>query len=286
MIPDASVRFSLLKRGEVHIATGLEFKDLATIQDDPDVVVESWVSNGWDYLGLNWSQPEFKDKNVRKAIASALPIQDIIDTVYYGFAVQAKTPFGQKVKGADPSTWPYTYDLDKAKQYIAASAFPNGFIATLVLPNGDINTQRTAELVVEALGKIGITINLQKLTPAQYADAQVAKSLPMGMSSFLSFIPDAGYHVLWNHLPDSFANFFGYSNQAQAEIAKKMLYMDPNDPTRVALMKQLQEIMAEDVSHVYTTSVKAVVAHSKKVTGFAYYPDYDAVIRFDNLTLS
>jgi peptide/nickel transport system substrate-binding protein len=286
MIPDASVRFSLLKRGEVHLATGLEFKDLASLEGDPNVVVESWVSNGWDYLGLNWSLPEFQDKNVRKAIASALPIEDIIETVYYGFAVPAKTPFGQKVVGADPSTWPYAYDLTKAKEYLAASAYPTGFKTTLAVSNGDINTERTAQLIVEALSQIGINVEIQKQTPAQYSDAQVAKALPMGMSGFLSFIPDAGYQTLWNFFPDSYANFFGYSNPAQEELGRKMLYMDPNDPERVALLKQFQEMMAEDVSHVYTTSVKAVVAHNKKVTGFAYYPDYATVIRFDNLTMS
>jgi len=287
MIPDASVRFSLLKRGEVHIATGLEFKDLATITpDDPNVVVESWDSNAWDYLGLNWSLPEFQDINVRKAIASALPIQDIIDTVYYGFAVQAKTPFGQKVVGADPSTWPYEYDLDKAKEYLAASAYPDGFSSTLAVSNGDINTERTAQLIVEALAQIGITVEIQKQTPAQYSDAQVAKALPMGMSGFLSFIPDAGYQTLWNFFPDSYANFFGYADAEQEAVGRKMLYMDPNDPERTALLKQFQEMMAAKVSHVYTTSAKAVVAHTRNVTGFAYYPDYDTVIRFDNLTMA
>lgn len=286
MIPDASVRFSLLKRGEVHIATGLEFKDLATITpDDPNVVVESWVSNDWSYLGLNWSLPEFQDINVRKAIASALPIQDIIDTVYYGFAVQAKTPFGQKVVGADPSVWPYEYNLDKAREYLAASAFPDGFSSTLSVSNGDINTERTAQLIVEALAQIGIDVEIQKQTPAQYSDAQVAKALPMGMSGFLSFIPDAGYQALWNFFPDSYANFFGYADPEQEEIGRKMLYMDPNDPERTALLRQFQEKMAARVSHVYTTSVKAVVAHTRNVTGFAYYPDYDTVIRFDSLSL-
>lgn len=287
MIPDASVRFSLLKRGEVHLATGLEFKDLATVAaDDPNVVVESWVSNGWDYLGLNWSLPEFQDVNVRKAVASALPIQDIIDTVYYGFAVQAKTPFGQKVVGADPSTWPYEYNIDKAKEFLAASAYPNGFSSTLAVSNQDINTERTAQLVVEALAQVGITISIQKQTPAQYSDAQVAKTLPMGMSGFLSFIPDAGYQTLWNFFPESYANFFGYADAEQEAVGRKLLYMDPNDPERLALLKQFQELMAAKVSHVYTTSVKAVVAHTRNVSGFAYYPDYSTVIRFDNLTMA
>jgi peptide/nickel transport system substrate-binding protein len=286
MIPDASVRYTMLARGEVHLATGLEYRDLAALQDDPNVVVESWTSNAWDFLGLNWSLPEFQDINVRKAIACAIPIEDIIETVYYGFAVPAKTPFGQNVVGADATTWPYEYDPERAREYLAASSYPDGFSATLSVSNGDINTERTAQLIVEALRQVGINVSIELQTPAQFSDAQVAKALPMGMSGFLSFIPDAGYHILWNHLPDSYANFFGYANPAQEEIGRQLLYMDPNDPERIALLKQFQEMMAEDVSHIYTTSTKAVVAHRSNVTGFAYYPDYPTVLRFDNLTLS
>lgn len=285
MIPDPSVRYSLLSRGEVHIATALEYKDLAELESDPNVTVTAWESNSWEYLGLNWSVPEFQDLNVRRAIACAIPIEDIIDTVYYGYAVQAKTPYGTKVVGADPTTWPYEYDVERAKAYLAESGYPDGFDIVLSMKNGEVNIERTAQLIVEALSEIGINVTIQMQTPAQASDAQVAKAIPMGMSSFLSFVPDAGYHTLWNHLPDSYANFFGYNNPEQAELGQQMLYMDPNDPERISILKKFQEIMAEDVFAVYLTSVKAVVAHSNKVSGFAYYPDYDTVLRIDNLTL-
>jgi ABC-type transport system substrate-binding protein len=114
----------------------------------------------------------------------------------------------------------------------------------------------------------------------------VAKKLSMSITDFTSFVPDAGYHALWNHLPDSFANYWNYTNPEQEKVGREMLYMEPKDPKRVELLKQYQQIMADDVFGVYFASVKSVVAHKKSVTGFAYYPDYPLGARFDNLKMA
>jgi peptide/nickel transport system substrate-binding protein len=286
IIPDASVRFSLLKKGEVDMASVLDFKDLDALKSDPNIAVDSWVSNNWTYVGLNYNQKEFQDVNVRKAIASAIPSDDIIKSVYYGLAVPAKTPFGQRVAGADPSTWPYSYNLDQAKAYLAESAYPSGFSVTFSIPNNDINLEKSSQLIADSLGKIGIKVNIEKQTAAQNSDALVAKKLAMSITDFTSFVPDAGYHALWNHLPDSFANYWNYANPEQEKIGRQMLYMDPKDPQRIELLKQYQQIMADDVFGVYFASVKSVVAHKKSLTGFAYYPDYPLAARFDNLKLA
>jgi peptide/nickel transport system substrate-binding protein len=286
IIPDASVRFSLLKKGEVDMASVLDFKDLDALKSDPNIAVDSWVSNNWTYVGLNFNVKEFQDVNVRKAVASAIPSDDIIKSVYYGLAVPAKTPFGQRVAGADPETWPYSYNLEEAKGFLAKSAYPNGFNVTFSIPNNDINLEKSSQLIAESLGKIGIKVNIEKQTAAQNSDALVAKKLAMSITDFTSFVPDAGYHALWNHLPDSFANYWNYANPEQEKVGRQMLYMDPKDPQRIDLLKQYQQIMAEDVFGVYFASVKSVVAHKKSVTGFAYYPDYPLGARFDNLKLA
>jgi ABC-type transport system substrate-binding protein len=188
--------------------------------------------------------------------------------------------------GADPSTWPYKYDLDQAKKYLSQSTFPNGFPVTFSIQNNDINIEKSSQLIAESLGKIGIKVTIEKQTAAQNSDALVAKKLAMSITDFTSFVPDAGYHALWNHLPDSYANYFNYANPEQEKVGREMLYMDPKDPKRIELLKKYQEIMAEDVFSVYFASVKSVVAHRKNITGFAYYPDYALGVRFDNLTIS
>jgi peptide/nickel transport system substrate-binding protein len=286
VIPDASVRFSLLKKGEIDMASVLDFKDLDALKSDPNIAVDSWISNNWTYVGLNYNVKEFQDVNVRKAVASAIPSEEIIKSVYYGLAVPAKTPFGQRVAGADPTTWPYSYNIEQAKAYLAKSAYPNGFTVTFSIQNNDINLEKSSQLIAESLGRIGIKVNIEKQTAAQNSDALVAKKLAMSITDFTSFVPDAGYHALWNHLPDSFANYWNYANPEQEKLGRQMLYMDPKDPTRLEVLKQYQQIMADDVFGVYFASVKSVVAHKKTVTGFAYYPDYPLGARFDNLKMA
>lgn len=285
IVPDASVRFSLMKKGDVDMVTNLDYKDLAALKSDPNIAIEPYVGNSWGYLGLNWNEPEFQDKNVRKAIASAVPYDEIINAVYYGFAVQAKTPFGQRVTGADPSTWPYVYSLDQAKQFLAQSKFPNGFSKTFTIPNDDVNVEKETQLIAESLGKLNIKVSIQKMTSAQQSDALVAKKLSMSITDFTSFVPDAGYHALWNHLPDSYANYFAYKNPDQEKLGREMLYMDPKNPKRVEILKQYQQVMADDVFAVYLHSFKTVIPHKKTIKGFAYYPDMPLGVRFDKLSI-
>ncbi len=285
IIPDASVRFSLMKKGDVDMASNLDYKDLSALKAEPTVAIEPYIGNSWGSLGLNWKEPQFQDKNVRKAIASAIPYDEIINTVYYGFAVQAKTPFGQKVAGADPTTWPYSFDLEQAKKYLAQSAFPTGFPMTFTIVNDDVNVDKESQLIAESLGKIGIKVTIQKSTSAQVSDALVAKKLSMAITDFTSFVPDAGYHVLWNHLPDSYANFFGYANPEQEKLGRELLYMDPKEPKRLDLLKKYQELMAQDVFAVYLHSFKTVIPHKKSVKGFAYFPDMPLGVRFDKLSI-
>ncbi|MGI9148723.1 MAG: ABC transporter substrate-binding protein [Chloroflexota bacterium] len=286
VIPDPSVRFSLLKKGDVDMASNLDYKDLDALKADPNITIDSWIGNDWQYVGMNFSVKELQDRNVRKAIASAIPTDEIISSVYYGMAVPAKTPFGQRVVGADPSTWPYTFNLDQAKTYLSQSAFPGGFTTTFSIPNNDINVEKSAQLIAESLSKLGIKLTIEKQTASQASDALVAKKVSMAITGFTSFVPDPGYHALWNHLPDSFANYWNYKNPDQEQIGRQMLYMDPKDPQRTELLKQYQVIMADDVFGVYFASVKPVVAHKKSLTGFAYYPDYPIGMRFDNLTMA
>ncbi|MBM2812318.1 MAG: peptide transporter substrate-binding protein [Chloroflexi bacterium] len=215
------LRYSLLKRGDVDMVSLLDFKDLDDAKSDPNVAIESWDGNNWTVLGMNWKVPEFQDRNVRKAIACAVPTDEIIRSVYYGFANPMKTPWGTTVPGGDPTTWPYAFDLDRARGYLAQSAFPTGFSQTLSITNADPNWDKAAQIIAESLGRIGIRLTIEKQTPAQIATGYAQRNIAMGINAFTPFVHDPGYHALWTQLPESGANWFDYRSAEAEEIARQ-----------------------------------------------------------------
>lgn len=286
VVADPTVRYSLLKRGDVDMVSLLDFKDLDDAKSDPNIVVEAWDGNNWTILGMNWKVPEFQDRNVRRAIACAVPTDEIIRSVYYGYANPMKTPWGTTVPGGDASTWPFSFDLDRARRYLAQSAYPNGFSQVLSITNADPNYDKAAQIIAEALGRIGIRLSIEKQTPAQIATGYAQRSIAMGLNAFTPFVHDPGYHVLWTQLPESGANWFDYNSPEAEAIARHFLFLDPKDPARPAALRRYQEFLAEDVFAVPLFSLKMVIPHRRNVGGFAFFPDQPTAFRFERLTLA
>lgn len=52
----------------------------------------SFTDNYYEFIGFNFNNDILKDKNIRKAVASAVPIDNIIDSVYLSNAVKTASP--------------------------------------------------------------------------------------------------------------------------------------------------------------------------------------------------
>ncbi|MCA9879675.1 MAG: ABC transporter substrate-binding protein [Thermomicrobiales bacterium] len=282
IVPDASVRYQLLQKGEVDIASGISFKDLAALQDEPNVVTELWRTNNWHEIVMNWKSGPLGDVNVRRAIACAVPYDEIVDQAFYGLAERLKSPFGVHVAGADPDLWPYEYDLDRAREYLSQSDSPDGFTMPYYVASTNVIEEPIAVLLQDSLSQIGINLELQKMTGVQLSEALINKNAEMAEFSFYSWVPDAGYHILWNFMPDSFANFYSWENEAAQGIASEAIPMAEGDE-RNDLLKQFQQAFADDVASLPLVMLPESYPHKPNLSGFAYYPD--SVIRWDKLTM-
>src|SRR5699024_880401 len=83
--------------------------------------------------GFNTEKEPFNDENVRLAIASAIDKNAIIENILVGIHEVAETPLNPTVHGYSENLEPIEYDLDQAKEYLAASDYPEGFTAEVVL---------------------------------------------------------------------------------------------------------------------------------------------------------
>lgn len=282
IVPDASVRYQLIQKGEVDIASGISFKDMAALKSEPNVVTELWRTNNWHEIVMNWKSGPLGDVNVRRAIACAVPYDEIVQQAFYGLGEKLSSPFGVHVEGADPSLWPYEYDLDRAREYLSQSDSPNGFTMPYYVASTNVIEEPIGVLLQDSLSKIGINLELQKMTGVQLAEALINKKAEMAEFSFYSWVPDAGYHLLWNFMPDSYANFYSWENEAAQSVGEKLIPMDPGEE-RNALLKEFQQAFADDVASLPLVMLPESYPHKPNLSGFAYYPD--SVIRWDKITM-
>jgi peptide/nickel transport system substrate-binding protein len=135
---------------------------------------------------MNTTVPPFNDLHVRRAIAYATDPQGVIDALYPGGDAVEETTVVPKSLYANLGsqqevnqmlgTLPrYEFNLTKARQELAKSAYPHGFSTTLEVIAGSQVADSSAQITAADLGKIGINAKIDELTPAEAAAWNIGK---------------------------------------------------------------------------------------------------------------
>jgi peptide/nickel transport system substrate-binding protein len=108
--------------------------------------------------GANKDSP-FADKRVRQAVEYAINKTDIVNTFGYGLWASVNQFFNPGETGYLTDAQPRSYDVQKAKQLLAAAGFTSGFKTTLT---GQISDQKNVLVSLQsALAEVGIIAEIK-----------------------------------------------------------------------------------------------------------------------------
>jgi peptide/nickel transport system substrate-binding protein len=274
--PNASDRLLLIQKGGVDVARSLNYKDISGLQNDSGLQVLRYATPDMRELGLNNNVKPFDNKLVRQAIAYAIPYQQILQTVWSGYASPLKSivPPGQPTSA--PGTWPYTTNLTKAKQLLTKAGLPNGFSTTLYTRSEDNEDQQAAVLIQDSLAKIGVKVTIQKMLTAAYAAKEFGKrDMPMFFWNWISFVNDPYYGLTFLAQCKQGTNFSNYCNPKVDALIAKGLY-EANAAKRAAISVQAQKLIGQDAPNIGLGTPDSVVVMGKNVTGWFQQPDLNA----------
>lgn len=164
IITDQSAVSLALENGEIDLANNVSASDKNRIETTDGL---SWLSaegmnNAWIFFNFN-EDSHFADQNVRLAVAYAINKEAVAQGVTDGLG----TPATSGVYGAWQGYSPEGYeapqnDLEKAKAYMAASPYPDGFDVKVVTINTP-NYYKIWEVVQPMLAEIGINVEIEKV---------------------------------------------------------------------------------------------------------------------------
>lgn len=119
------------------------------------------------FIRFNNAVKPFDDPNVRCAMSYAADRATMAKDVYFGVGKPALSMMPSSTLYWDPKASPVTFDLAKAKSYLAKSSVPNGFSDTLLIKGGDPAYLSVAQIWAASLAKIGIHLTIQPVEPSQ-----------------------------------------------------------------------------------------------------------------------
>lgn len=274
-VPSQATSRALVERGDIHLAFGVPDKDAQELAAKPNVdVVATPIDNCIYCVGVNLKFAPFKDRNVRQAVAWAIPYKDIFNAAAFG---QGKPMWGAKSTKPETTAWPqptpYSTDYDKAKDLMAQSGYKSGFETTLSI-NLSLASwmEPTALLIQEGLAKIGIKTTIDKIPGANWRTAAlVEKRLPLHLENFGGWLNYPDYYFYWAYIKGHLFNSSNYDNPEVAKLVGETLHMQVNDPAYAPKIKRLIQIAFDDVPRIPLWQPTLNSAMSPKLTGYEFW---------------
>ena len=237
IIPDPAAAVAALLAGDVDAFANLPAPEsLAQFESDPRFKVVVGSTEGETILAINNGKKPFDDVRVRRAIASALDRQAVVDGAMFGYG----TPIGSHFAPHHPAyidlTGRYPHDPEMAKHLLAEAGLGQGFEATLKLPPPSY-ARRGGEIIAAQLAKIGIKVELIPVEWAQWLD-QVFKGRDYDMTIVSHTEPmDIGIYARDDY-------YFDYKDADFVAIMDK-LNGAAEESARNAILGEAQKHLAE-----------------------------------------
>ena len=271
-----------MRSGDIDLYPLIDIKTAQTWSSVPGAALYSSKSMYLDYVTMNMSVPPFDDPHVRRAIAYATDVDGLIKANYGDEAeppvamvptqiIDKMAPDEQAATDLNAPFADVSFDIEKAKDELAQSAYPDGFTAEYQFysPPGRI----VGLSLAENLKEIGVTLDLKSRRLNDFlGDLFVNKVPDIGFFSIAAVVPDPASWYVYIVGKDNPYNAARYSTP-QTEAALKVINEGDDDGARWDAMKSISDSLATDLPYVGLSQPNFVVAGSEGIT-FTTEPDF------------
>lgn len=269
IISDDSVRQQALISGEVATFTGSVSPEmLETYQQAENIELLKTEGYASTLLLFNCERAPFDEDDFRKALTYAINLDEIINQVCLGYADKGtagyiKDGLAEYAEGLD-----YVYDPEKSEKMLDSLGYTeknaDGMRLTkngeameleLLVQSGNSIRTRTAELIAQHLGKVGVNVKVNSMESGAVDDKvwpefDVAngRDFDLAMWGWSAPVIQKAGAIVSSCYSDAIAggnNLGGYRSKEFDSLAEK--YLSSTDiEERIALAKDMQKIVAAE----------------------------------------
>ncbi|MGI4809499.1 MAG: ABC transporter substrate-binding protein [Janthinobacterium lividum] len=278
-VPEAATRASLIDRGDADLAIDLAASDMPSIEKSAKAKVQSIPqTNGFTHITMNTQMKPFNDVRVRKAIAAALPYDDMFQGSIFGRGKKLYGASWTKTPDASfPQAMPNRTDLAVAKKLLTEAGYPNGFSTTFAFSTGQAATaEPMAALVKEALGKLGITVDIQKKPDAEFNTLEADKTMPFFTDAATAWLPYTYYFFYLYFTRDQRWNFSSFKSAEMEQLTLDARYQTDQAQYDADCVKMIDLLVDQTpLIMLWQPNQDAVMAQSLENYTYEFYRQVD-----------
>ena len=259
-----------LLSGDVDFMTSILPKDVDRVLKDGDVLVYTYQSRAIGWIGWNVNREPLNDARVRRALAMAIDRDNILESIFYGYAKAAGPLIISSMWASNADVKPIEFDPDAAEKLLDEVGWkkdggvrkkdgkPLAF--ALVTNQGNDVRKRITEYIQANLKEIGVTVDIRVQDANQLSqqlkrhnfDAYVwGMYVATKVDGTPTFGTEGGF------------NYPGYSNKRVDEIIK--VARELGDQAKAKPMwDEMQRILADDQPYTPLYEPRGLVGLSKR----------------------
>lgn len=272
IVSDPDTAMAQLQAGTLDIYQYLTSDQADTLSENFNI-----LEGGVNYvqgLFLNNEFEPFSDVRVRQAIYYAIDRDYINDQVFDGKAHVLGTHMINTYTRYYNEETETVYDqsIEMANELMEAAGYEDGFEFTITVPNNFEPHRQAAEVIVEQLKEIGITANIELV---EFGTTWLTEVY--GNRNYEATVVAVDSKTVAPHgwfeknISTGSNNFTNYSNPEFDELYN-LAFTTIDEEEKVDLYRQMQMLLAEDAASIYLQNPSNLVAVSKKLDGYQFYP--------------
>ncbi len=264
--------------GDLAIAT---LPDWEKYKEGGKAYIKDYITGKYDFLGLNFENPIFNDKALRKAIQHGINREEITNKIYLKHAVLVDTPVPPHAWLYSEDAYNYTYDIENAKEILGEAGWADrdndGILEKEIdgikhdlqfalLANIDNPKRyRAAEMIRDDLVELGISVTLEGVDWEQLLERVHKKDfdavvLGWDFANYLDF--SFAFH---SKQIEGGSNYLSYSDEEMDRLLLKDFRA--TEQTRKETSSNLQQFIAEELPYNSLYFKKAALIVKSRVKG-------------------
>ncbi|MBV8471828.1 MAG: ABC transporter substrate-binding protein, partial [Hyphomicrobiales bacterium] len=229
------------------------------------------MAGAFQFIGMNSQIKPFDNVKVRQAIAYALPYEAMFAAALFK---RGQPLFGGSSGAPESIEFPqplgYATDLDKAKTLLGEAGLAQGFETTFSyeLSKAEI-ADPVAQLIQEALAKIGVKVTINKAPAGQLGTLLQNKQVPFYFEESIAFLADPDYFFRVFYNGPTRWNFGNYQNPEMAALVEKTRF-ETDEAAYQSDVKRMIALAKEDAPIILLWQPTLDTGMQRSVEGYDY----------------
>ena len=264
-VAEEASRLIMLENKEVEAAFSINPTDFPYLESEDMFEFYTYTVNNCYYVAFNMNDPITGDINFRKAVASAIGYDDIVQVSRFGYAIASRdgTFWGYNTEFRNSDIERIPYDIEKAKEYLAASSYDGSEVEIVTCFSDQL---LGAQALQEQLKPVGINIKIYQTDAPGISSYAVYKDNKAQMICYTGTWNTVASSVRPYYYPGGSANRASYNNPEITELLD-LAPTQTDAAEREATYKKIQEIAAQDIPFVTIYNINHGIGALKGVGG-------------------